>query len=90
MFPPPSHPVRIGLRGRGCRPSRAATGGSLAVLSAGLPGALALGLHLLPLPCNTAVVVGVWRGAARYNGPQHHAEAARIAVFVWAALPTLL
>ncbi len=68
----------------------AATGGSLAVLAAGLPGALALGVHLLPLPYNAVIAVGVWRSAARYAGPRRHAEAACFAVLVWAALLTLL
>lgn len=29
------------------------------------------------LPYNLAAVVGVWRSAARYRGPQHHADLAR-------------
>jgi hypothetical protein len=33
--------------------------------------------------------VGVWRSAARYDGPPLRAEAARIAVLAWAGLLVL-
>jgi hypothetical protein len=33
--------------------------------------------------------VGVWRSAARYRGPTIWANAARIAVIIWALIATL-
>lgn len=34
------------------------------------------------LPYNLAALVGVWRSAARYNGPAVHAELARVTTVV--------
>lgn len=68
----------------------AATGASLAALAAGLNGVAALVIHLSPLPYNAAMVVGVWRSAARHDGPRYHGQAAQIAVLAWAALLTVL
>ena len=67
-----------------------ATAGTLAVLAADLPAALAVSVHLLPVPYNVACVVGVWRSAGRYGGPTYWAEAARIGVLVWAVAATAL
>ena len=64
----------------------AATAGTMTALAADLNGILALAIHLLPLPYNAAMVVGVWRSAALHDGPRHHAEIARISVVIWAAL----
>ena len=68
----------------------AATAGTFAVIAADLPAWLALVVHLVPLPYNAAIAVGVWRSAAHYQGPRHWADAARAVVLVWAALLTLL
>jgi hypothetical protein len=62
---------------------------ALGVLAAGGAGWLALAVFLVPLPYNVTTVVGVWRSAARYAGPPAWANAARIAVIVWAVLATL-
>ena len=59
-------------------------------LASGLPAPIAVGLFLLPLPYNVAVVVGVWRSAERYEGPAKWAHSARIAVVLWAIVATLL
>lgn len=76
--------------GLGLAVNVAATALSLAALAADLPPAAALALHFAPVPCNIALVVAVWRSAARYAGPRRRAEAARMAVVAWAALLTLL
>ena len=34
------------------------------------------------LPCNLAALVGVWRSAARYDGPGLHADLARVATVI--------
>lgn len=67
----------------------AATAASMTALAADLNGVLALAIHLSPLPYNVAIVVGVWRSAARHEGARHHAEAARCVVVAWAVLLTL-
>lgn len=43
--------------------------------------ALLLG-YGLSLPYNVIAVVGVWRAAARYDGPSLHADLARVATVV--------
>jgi len=50
--------------------------------------ALLLG-YGLSVPYNFVATVGVWRSAARYDGPPHHAELARIATIVGMAALTL-
>lgn len=60
----------------------ASTFGFLALSSQDSP-ALGLIVNVLPLPYNVLVLVGVWRSAARYGGPSHWAEAARVAVAIW-------
>jgi len=65
------------------------TAASLAVIAADGPGGLALALHLLPLPFNTAIAVGVWRSSAAFDGEQQWADLARVAAIAWAALLTL-
>jgi hypothetical protein len=68
----------------------AASAAMLGMLAAGLPGALALAVHLAPAPYNLAVVVAIWRSAAAYDGPPGNAAAARVAVVVWAAFLMLI
>lgn len=46
---------------------------SLAGLAAG---------YLFSVPYNIAVLVGVWRSAARYAGPRHWADLARLVTLV--------
>jgi hypothetical protein len=67
-----------------------ATAVFLAALAADLNGVLAVAIHLLPLPYNAAIVVGVWRSAACHTGSRVQAEAARAAVVAWAVLLTLI
>ncbi len=43
----------------------------------------------LSVPYNIVATVGVWRSAARYAGPAHHAELARIATLALMAALTL-
>jgi hypothetical protein len=66
-----------------------ATIAALAVLASGGPGWLSLAVFLLPTPYNVVAVVGVWRSAARYRGPPAWANAARIAVIIWAVIAIL-
>jgi hypothetical protein len=66
-----------------------ATAGTFAVIAAGWPDALALGIHLSPLPFNGAIVVGVWRSARAYEGAHLWADLARTMVIVWAGVLTL-
>lgn len=63
---------------------------AMAVLAMDAPGALAVGLFLLPAPYNLLVVVAVWRSAAAYEGRRLWAGLARIAIVLWAAAATAL
>ena len=38
--------------------------------------------YVLSVPYNVLAVVGVWRSAARYQGPASHADLARIATVI--------
>ena len=61
--------------------------------SAGQPGLFALAAiaaHLLPIPYNVLVLVGVWRSAGNSPDTPFTATAARTFVTLWAALLTLL
>ena len=51
----------------------------LALISADRPWAALFVGYGLSLPYNVLAVVGVWRSAARYQGPAVHADLARIA-----------
>lgn len=62
---------------------------ALALYTTDLPAAVGFAVFLLPLPYNLFVLVAVWRSAARYAGPRHWAEAARIVV-VWVVVVTLI
>lgn len=66
-----------------------ATGAYLGLSSAGLHPGIGLAVFFSPLPYNVAVVVGVWRSAARYTGPAHWADLARGAISLWFAVATL-
>lgn len=63
---------------------------TFAVLAADLPGAVAVAAHLAPAPANVALAVAVWRSAARYEGPRHWAEGARVSAVAWAGLLMLI
>jgi hypothetical protein len=65
------------------------TAGALAAITLGWPGWLAVVIFFLPLPYNFLMVVAVWKSAARYAGGAFWAQAARIAVVIWAAIATL-
>ena len=67
----------------------AATVGSMAAISAGLSGAVALAVHLLPVPYTVACAAGVWRSAGRYEGAPLLAETARAVAVFWAGLMVL-
>lgn len=70
--------------------SMAATTASLAALTAGLPGAAAVALHLLPTPYLAVAVTGVWRSADAYRGSPFWAQSARVAVVLWAGLMVIV
>jgi hypothetical protein len=55
-----------------------------------MPIWLAVLLFILPLPYAILIVVAVWRSAARYQGPERWAQAARIGILAWAVLVTVL
>jgi len=53
----------------------------LVVLDA--PIALAVIVHLLPVPYSIIVMIGVWRSADRFTGRRDMATYARIGVLAW-------
>jgi hypothetical protein len=59
---------------------------AIAAVLAGLPAAVAIGLHFLPLPCVVMAVVGVWRSADKYRGDPTWPGIAKAAVTVWGVL----
>jgi hypothetical protein len=63
---------------------------ALGMLVADFPTALVLLIFLLPLPYNALVVIGVWRSAANYSGPERWANLARVVVVAWATLATVV
>lgn len=54
----------------------------LALIAADRPWSALFVGYALSVPYNIVAGVGVWRSAARYDGPATHAEAARIATLV--------
>ena len=54
----------------------------LALITADRPWAALFVGYALSVPYNLLAAVGVWRSAARYEGPVGHAEIARIATVV--------
>jgi hypothetical protein len=67
-----------------------ATGAALGGLAAGLPGALAVVIFLLPAPYILVAVVGVWRSASAYEGPPHWAMLARYSSIVWGGMMAVI
>jgi hypothetical protein len=60
----------------------AASVGFLVLIMHGAPVAALVVGHVLPVPYNLLVAVGVWRSAARYAGPPGLAQAARLVTIV--------
>ena len=60
-----------------------ATTASLTTILAGAPIALALVLHLLPVPYSLFAATGAWRSADRFEGNPSLANAAKIAIIIW-------
>jgi hypothetical protein len=54
----------------------------LALITADRPWAALFVGYALSVPYNVVAVVGVWRSAARYQGPAAHAELARIVIVI--------
>jgi hypothetical protein len=54
----------------------------LALITADRPWAALFVGYVLSVPYNVVAMVGVWRSAARYQGPARHAEFARIATVI--------
>jgi hypothetical protein len=50
------------------------------------PFALALLVHLIPMPYSVLTAFGVWRSARRYGGSSKFANFARIGVLAWFCL----
>jgi hypothetical protein len=67
-----------------------ATGLMFAGLAAGLPSALAVAIHFLPLPYNLLALTSVWRSAGFYEGPPAYGAMARIISALWFALMIVL
>jgi hypothetical protein len=63
-----------------------ATGVGLMAMAGGMPAPAAVALHLLPLPYNFLVLVGVWRSADSFPGHPFIAAFARVAAAAWFAL----
>jgi hypothetical protein len=63
--------------------SLAGTAAAFAALAVDLPVTLAIVLHFLPLPYVIAAAVGVWRSAEKFEGAQHWADTARVAIIAW-------
>lgn len=62
-----------------------ATVAALMVFATDAPDWLGMAVHLAPTPYNLLVLVGVWRGAARWRGPSPWADLARVAITLWVA-----
>jgi len=60
-----------------------ATAAALALVVLDFPIAIAVIVHLLPVPYSIVVMTGVWRSADRYSGARKVATYARIGVLVW-------
>ena len=63
-----------------------ATTMSVVLLLVDAPIALAVGVHLVPLPYSVVTAVGVWRSAERHGGKGRFAHFARIGVIAWFCL----
>ena len=63
-----------------------ATGVGLVAMAGGMPAPAAVAFHLLPLPYNFLVLVGVWRSADSFLGHPFIATAARVTAAAWFAI----
>jgi hypothetical protein len=63
-----------------------ATGVGLFAMANGMPAPAAVAIHVLPIPYNILVLVGVWRSADAFAGHPALATAARVIAAVWFAL----
>lgn len=61
----------------------AATVAALGLVAVEAPIAIAVAVHLLPVPYSVLVACGVWRSADRHPGRSGVSTAARVAVIVW-------
>lgn len=61
----------------------------LALIFQDMPIAALLAGYAVSVPYNVVATVGVWRSAARYQGPPLHADLARIATVVLMAALTV-
>ncbi len=59
---------------------------ALIVVAAGGPAALAVAVHLAPIPWIIVAAVGVWRSAGRPEVGKDHGALARAVVILWSAL----
>ena len=60
-----------------------ATLSALTAVLADAPIALAVVLHLLPVPYSFFAATGAWRSAGRFEGDPSLANAAKIAIIIW-------
>lgn len=60
-----------------------ATIATLTAILAEAPIALAIALHLLPLPYSLLAGIGTWRSTERYEGNPSLANAAKTAIIIW-------
>lgn len=67
-----------------------ATVAALGALAAGVPAFVAAGIFLLPVPYVIVAVVGVWRSADAYTGPQHWATLARYGAIAWGGVMVII
>lgn len=63
---------------------------ALALVTFEAPAWLVGVAYLLPLPYNLLILVGVWRSAARWQGEEHWANLARLAIVLWVVAATAL
>lgn len=63
-----------------------ATGAALVLIVLDVPIAIAIVVHLLPVPYSVLATCGVWRSADRYPGRQTVASAAKASVIAWFCL----
>ena len=61
----------------------------LALITVDRPWAALIAGYALSVPYNAVALVGVWRSAARYQGPAEHADLARLATVIVMLLLTV-
>ncbi len=62
------------------------TGAMFALIALGVPVAIAILAHFLPLPYLVLAACGVWRSADRFAGSPAISQAAKIGVLAWCVL----